>query len=61
MKVHVCGSADGNYEIRLTNTKARVTFDGELQWRPPAIWAYSCIINVVPHVLCSALLAHAYL
>ena len=39
-------SADGNYEIRLTNTKARVTFAGELQWRPPAIWAYSCIINV---------------
>jgi len=40
----VC-SADGNYEVTLM-TKAIVTFEGNVSWKPPAIYKSSCEINV---------------
>lgn len=40
----VC-SADGNYEVTLM-TKAIVTYEGNVSWKPPAIYKSSCEINV---------------
>ncbi|CAG2062167.1 unnamed protein product, partial [Timema podura] len=38
-------NADGNYEVTLM-TKATLKFDGEVFWKPPAIYKSSCEINV---------------
>ncbi|XP_015126569.1 acetylcholine receptor subunit beta-like 2 [Diachasma alloeum] len=38
-------NADGNYEVTLM-TKATVTWEGEVYWKPPAIYKSSCEINV---------------
>ena len=38
-------SADGSYEVTLM-TKATVFFNGMVEWRPPAIYKSSCLIDV---------------
>jgi hypothetical protein len=38
-------SADGNYEVTLV-TKATLWFNGLVEWRPPAIYKSSCLIDV---------------
>ncbi|GLV31949.1 nicotinic Acetylcholine Receptor beta2 [Carabus blaptoides fortunei] len=38
-------NADGNYEVTLM-TKATLKFNGEVYWKPPAIYKSSCEINV---------------
>ncbi|XP_022245113.1 acetylcholine receptor subunit alpha-like [Limulus polyphemus] len=38
-------NADGNFEVTLT-TKAMVNFQGFIEWKPPAIYKSSCIIDV---------------
>ncbi|XP_013773976.1 acetylcholine receptor subunit alpha-like [Limulus polyphemus] len=38
-------NADGNFEVTLT-TKAQVNFKGLIEWKPPAIYKSSCIIDV---------------
>lgn len=42
----LCCSADGNYEVTLM-TKATLTYNGEVYWKPPAIYKSSCEINVL--------------
>lgn len=39
-------SADGNFEVTLM-TKANLKFDGEVIWVPPAIYKFSCEMNVL--------------
>ncbi|KAL0270716.1 UNVERIFIED_CONTAM: hypothetical protein PYX00_008024 [Menopon gallinae] len=39
-------NADGNYEVTLM-TKATLTYNGEVYWKPPAIYKSSCEINVL--------------
>ncbi|KAK9506752.1 hypothetical protein O3M35_008629 [Rhynocoris fuscipes] len=39
-------NADGNYEVTLM-TKATLKYNGEVIWRPPAIYKSSCEINVL--------------
>ena len=41
----VSGSADGNYEVTLM-TKATLRHDGQVIWKPPAIYKSSCEIDV---------------
>ncbi|XP_076322511.1 acetylcholine receptor subunit alpha-like [Tachypleus tridentatus] len=38
-------NADGNFEVTLT-TKAQVNYRGVIEWKPPAIYKSSCIIDV---------------
>ncbi|GJQ74882.1 nAChRa8 [Trypoxylus dichotomus] len=38
-------NADGNYEVTLM-TKATLSFNGEVLWKPPSIYKSSCEINV---------------
>ena len=38
-------SADGNYEVTLM-TKATLRHDGQVIWKPPAIYKSSCEIDV---------------
>ncbi|CAG5099839.1 Similar to nAChRbeta2: Acetylcholine receptor subunit beta-like 2 (Drosophila melanogaster) [Cotesia congregata] len=38
-------NADGNYEVTLM-TKATLKYNGEVYWKPPAIYKSSCEINV---------------
>ncbi|XP_013775687.2 acetylcholine receptor subunit alpha-like [Limulus polyphemus] len=38
-------NADGNFEVTLT-TKAMVNYQGFIEWKPPAIYRSSCIIDV---------------
>ncbi|XP_076336496.1 nicotinic acetylcholine receptor alpha4 isoform X1 [Tachypleus tridentatus] len=38
-------NADGNFEVTLT-TKAQVNYRGLIEWKPPAIYKSSCIIDV---------------
>ncbi|KAK7870122.1 hypothetical protein R5R35_011097 [Gryllus longicercus] len=38
-------NADGNYEVTLM-TKATLKYNGEVMWKPPAIYKSSCEINV---------------
>ena len=38
-------SADGNFEVTLA-TKATLWFNGLVEWKPPAIYKSSCVIDV---------------
>ena len=38
-------SADGKYEITLM-TRAKIDYEGNVHWDPPAIYKSSCTINV---------------
>ena len=38
-------SADGNFTVKLM-TKATIHFNGEVVWKPPAIYKSLCPINV---------------
>lgn len=39
-------NADGKYEVTALMTKATVSFNGDVIWKPPAIFKSSCKINV---------------
>lgn len=39
-------NADGDFVITMTATKATVYYDGRISWEPPAIYKYSCEIDV---------------
>ena len=41
----VISSADGNFEVTLA-TKATLWFNGLVEWKPPAIYKSSCLIDV---------------
>ncbi|XP_064471220.1 acetylcholine receptor subunit alpha-like [Ornithodoros turicata] len=38
-------NADGNFEVTLS-TKAQLSYEGRIQWKPPAIYKSSCEIDV---------------
>ena len=40
------GSADGNYEITINNTKAELSASGRVSWTPPAVYKSYCQIDV---------------
>jgi nicotinic acetylcholine receptor len=39
-------SADGAYNITITNTKATLHYNGLVKWEPPAIFVSLCMIDV---------------
>ena len=43
--LHFFSSADGNFTVKLM-TKATIHFNGEVVWKPPAIYKSLCPINV---------------
>lgn len=45
LTIELFHSADGNYEVTLM-TKATLKYNGEVFWKPPAIYKSSCEINV---------------